>query len=136
MNSSNVGRLAIVGLLLLGMASVFSALAAANTVPLSGKLDATVVLTAQEMQPQDCNALSLTTYLVSPGGTFNNNGASALIIGTAGVDMIKGGGGNDCIVGGAGADTLKGGTGADICFGDSSTTFNSCALPTYTTLRP
>jgi Ca2+-binding RTX toxin-like protein len=136
MNIWNLGRLTILGLLLLGMASIFSALAAANTVPVSGKLDTTVVLTVQQLQPQDCNALTLTSYAIAPGGSFTNNGASALIIGTAGFDDIRGGGGNDCIVGGSGGDALRGGTGGDVCFGDSATTFKSCSNPTYTTLRP
>ncbi|HEY3227914.1 MAG TPA: hypothetical protein VGJ87_01765, partial [Roseiflexaceae bacterium] len=79
--------------------------------------------------------LTLTTYMLAPGGTFTNNGASALILGVPGFDNIKAGGGNDCVVGGADGDTLKGGGGGDICFGDTTTTFTNCAI-SYTTLRP
>jgi Ca2+-binding RTX toxin-like protein len=129
------GQLGLAGLLVLSIAGIISALAAANTVPASGKLDTTITLTVKHLQPQDCNGLSLTTYVLAPGGNFNNNGASALVLGVAGYDNIRGGGGNDCIVGGAGGDTLRGGSGSDICFGNATTTFNSCAA-WYTTLRP
>ncbi len=135
MNIWRLCRLAVLLLLVLGMVYIIPALAAANNVPVSGKLDTTVVLTVQRLQPQDCNSLTLTTYQLAPGGTYTNNGASALILGVPGFDNIKAGGGNDCVVGGAGGDTLRGGTGGDICFGDTTTTFNSCAI-NYTTLRP
>ena len=127
--------MALVGLLALGFVDLISALAAANSVPASGKLDTTITLTVQQLKPQDCNGLNLTTYQISPGGTYSNNGASALILGTSGFDNIKAGGGNDCIVGGAGGDTLGGGTGGDICFGDTSAVFKSCGA-SYRTLRP
>jgi Ca2+-binding RTX toxin-like protein len=135
MNVWRFGQLIVTGLLTLGIVGVISALAAANTVPASGKIDTTVTLTVKQLQPQDCNSLTLTTYVLAPGGMFTNNGASALVLGVPGFDNLKGGGGNDCIVGGAGGDTLKGGTGGDICFGDATTTFNSCSAA-YTTLRP
>jgi Ca2+-binding RTX toxin-like protein len=128
-------QLFLTGLLTLGMASLISALAATNAVPASGTLDQTVTLTVKHLQPQDCNGLSLTTYRISPGGTFKNNGASALVLGVPGFDNIRAGGGNDCIVGGSGGDTLRGGGGGDICFGDPTTTFTSCSA-SYTTLRP
>src|ERR1043165_1940433 len=101
MNLWRFGKLILVGILVLSMAGVISALAAANTVPASGKLDTTFVLTVQHLKPQDCNGLSLTTYLLTSGGTFKNNGSSALILGVPGFDNISAGGGNDCIVGGA-----------------------------------
>src|SRR5262245_56738091 len=104
-------QLGLTGLLVLCIAGIISALAGANTVPGSGKLDATVTLTVKHLQPQDCNSLSLTTYVLAPGNSFTNNGASALVLGVAGFDNIRGGGGNDCIVGGAGGDTLRGGSG-------------------------
>jgi Ca2+-binding RTX toxin-like protein len=128
-------RLAVIGLLLIGLAAMMPALAAVNTIPVSGKLDTTVTLTVQHLKPQDCNSLPLTTYLLSPGGSFRNDGASALVLGVAGYDDIKGGGGNDCLVGGSGGDDLAGGGGGDICFGTTATTFRSCAA-SYTTLRP
>jgi Ca2+-binding RTX toxin-like protein len=135
MNLWRYAQLGLVGLLVLSSAGIISALAAANTVPVSGKLDTTVTLTVAQLQPQDCNSLTLTTYLLSPGGNFKNNGASALILGVPGFDSIRASGGNDCIVGGAGGDAQRGGAGGDICFGDATTTFNSCAA-SYTTLRP
>jgi Ca2+-binding RTX toxin-like protein len=125
----------LIGLLTLGIAGLISALAAANSVPSSGKLDTTVTLTVKQLQPQDCNGLNLTAYMLAPGAAFTNNGASALILGVTGYDNIKAGGGNDCIVGGAGSDKLTGGTGSDICFGDATTTFSSCSA-SYRVLRP
>jgi Ca2+-binding RTX toxin-like protein len=127
--------LIVVTLFVLSTTTIISALASANTVPTSGKLDTTVVLTVQHLKPQSCNSLALTTFLLAPGGTFKNNGASALILGVPGFDNISAGGGNDCIVGGSGGDTLKGGAGGDNCFGDATTTFNSCGT-FYRTLQP
>ena len=135
MNLWRYGQLTLAGLLVLSIAGIISALAAANSVPVSGKLDTTITLTVKHLQPQDCNSLSLTTYVLAPGGTFNNNGASTLVLGVAGYDNIRAGGGNDCLVGGAGGDALRGGTGNDICLGSATTTFTSCAA-SYTTLRP
>jgi Ca2+-binding RTX toxin-like protein len=129
------GQLGLAGLLVMCIAGIISALAAGNTVPASGKLDTTVALTVKHLQPQDCNSLNLTTYVLAPGGNFNNNGASALVLGVTGFDNIRAGGGSDCAVGGAGGDTLRGGAGSDICFGNPTTTFNSCSA-SYTTLRP
>ncbi len=128
-------RLGLTGLLLMGLAIVIPALAATTTVPVSGKLDTSVTLTVQHLKPQDCNSLTLTTYILVPGGTYKNNGASALVLGVAGYDNIRAGGGNDCLVGGSGGDDLTGGSGSDVCFGTTATTFKSCAT-TYTTLRP
>jgi Ca2+-binding RTX toxin-like protein len=135
MQTWRLWRLALLGLLVLGMAIVIPALAAANTVPVSGKLDTTIVLTGQQLKPQDCNGLTLTTYVLAPGGSFTNNGANALILGRPSFDNIRGGGGTDCIVGGSGGDSLRGGSGSDVCFGDPTASFTSCAA-SYTTLRP
>jgi Ca2+-binding RTX toxin-like protein len=127
--------LIVVMLLVLSTTAIVSALAAANIVPTSGKLDTTVVLTVNNLKPQDCNGLALTTYVLAPGGNYNNNGASALILGVPGFDNLKAGGGNDCLVGGTGGDKLAGGAGADVCFGDATTAFNSCGT-SYRTLQP
>src|SRR5262245_35558806 len=99
MNLWRYGQLGLVGLLVVSIAGIISALAAANTVPTSGKLDTMVTLTVKHLQPQDCNSLSLTTYVLAPGNNFTNSGASALVLGIVGFDNIRGGGGNDCIVG-------------------------------------
>jgi Ca2+-binding RTX toxin-like protein len=128
-------QMILAGLLALSIAGIISALAAANSVPVSGKLDTTITLTAQQLKPQDCNGLTLASYVLAGGGTFKNNGTSALILGVPGFDNLKAGGGNDCVVGGSGGDTISGGAGGDICFGDASTTFNSCGA-FYRTLRP
>lgn len=130
-----IGQLGLTGVLVLSIVGIISALAAANTIPTSGTLDTTVTLTVPHLQPQDCNGLTLTTYVLAPGGSFTNNGASALVLGLPGFDNIRAGGGSDCVVGGAGADSLRGGAGGDICLGNTSTSFNSCAA-SYTTLRP
>ena len=43
--------------------------------------------------------------------------ASNLVLGSAGVDTIRGMDGNDCILGGAGNDSLRGDGGTDVCIG-------------------
>ena len=68
MNIWRLCRLAVLLLLVLGMVYIIPALAAANSVPVSGKLDTTVVLTVRQLQPQDCNSLTLTTYSLLPAG--------------------------------------------------------------------
>ena len=130
-----IGQLSLTGLLVLCIVGIISALAAANSVPSSGKLDTTITLTVQHLQPQDCNGLTLTAYVFAPGGSFTNNGASALVFGVPGFDNIRAGGGTDCVVGGTGSDSLRGGSGNDVCFGNTSTSFTSCAA-SYTMLRP
>lgn len=52
--------------------------------------------------------------------------ASDLVLGSSGVDTIRGLGGSDCIVGGGANDSLRGDGGTDVCIGGPGTdTFHS-----------
>ena len=124
-------RLAVLAMLALLITSVISAMAAANSVPASGKLDVTLALTANNLKPQECAGQNLTNVIVG-SGTLNGSSGNDLILGGAAADTIRGsdpaagsGDGDDCILGGGGADTIYGdatlwglwGSGDDILFG-------------------
>jgi Ca2+-binding RTX toxin-like protein len=131
MRTWRFSRLAAFGMLALALTSMFSALAAANNVPASGKLDTTAALTATNLKPPECAALNLASFVVGSGSVAGSSG-NDLILGSAGNDTIRGSSpavnnadGDDCIVGGGGDDTLLGdatswtfwGTGDDVIFG-------------------
>jgi Ca2+-binding RTX toxin-like protein len=103
--------LAIVAGLLL---CIGGALTATNTVASSRTGFGASSVTANDLKPPVCAALTLTAVTVVNGG---GNNQSQLIIGTAGADNLNGGNAGDCIVGGAGNDRLNGGAGTDICVG-------------------
>ncbi|MDP9327249.1 MAG: hypothetical protein M3P10_03475 [Actinomycetota bacterium] len=106
--------------------SAMLGMAAANTVPASKAADKTSTVTAEQLKPASCNAITLTA-LVTGSGTFGGGAASELILGSAGVDTITGGNGNDCLLGGGGNDSLSGGGGTDVCIGGPGTdTFTAC----------
>jgi Ca2+-binding RTX toxin-like protein len=129
-------RLALPIVLTLIVASIFDALAAANSVGVTAADDLRVVIDANALRPPECAALNLAGVVVG-SGTIYGGGSNALILGSAGADTIRGQGGNDCIIGGGGnddlrggggtevliggpgADTLNGGSGGDICYGYS-----------------
>lgn len=92
-------------------------LAAANTVPGSKAANRTSTVTAEQLKPSACNAITLTAVVTGGPGTVSGGAASELILGSSGVDTISGGNGNDCIVAGAGNDALTGGPGTDVCIG-------------------
>src|SRR5690349_138061 len=102
------------GLLGLALISIFSAQAAANNVPVSGRLDATIALTANQLKPAECAGLNLATLVVASGAVSGSSG-NDLILGSTAVDTIRGSSpavnnadGDDCILGGGGGDTLLG----------------------------
>ncbi len=100
-------------------------LTAANTVPGSKAANRSSAVTAEQLKPSACNAITLTA-VVTGSGTFGGGAASELILGSAGVDTITGGNGNDCIVAGGGVDSLNGGAGTDVCIGGAGVdTFNA-----------
>jgi Ca2+-binding RTX toxin-like protein len=105
--------LALIGFMLLILISVFSAFAAANTIPTSGAGLGGRPVTAQDLQPSECSSLSLTNLVVDGDGTD----ANSLILGTAATNTIQGFGGDDCILGGGGDDVIYGGDGVDVCNG-------------------
>ncbi len=124
----SAGSCTWVGLLIVAMVatSAMLGMAAANTVPASKAADKTSTVTAEQLKPASCNAITLTA-LVTGSGTFGGGAASELILGSAGVDTITGGNGNDCLLGGGGNDSLSGGGGTDVCIGGPGTdTFTAC----------
>jgi len=113
MTSQAALKLAWLGLLLLMLVSIVSALATANTVPESGVSSATQSITANDLKPSECASLNLQNVITSGNGGSGND----LVLGSSSADTLDGGEGDDCIVGGDGADTLTGGNGTDIILG-------------------
>lgn len=143
MASWKLHRLAGLVLLTLVVISISSAMGAANSVPESSKLDATIALTAEHLKPPECAGVSLTNIVVGSGtiaGSSGNDlilgsaaadtirGADPAVLGSDGGDCILGGGGNDTIYGdgtlwglwGASDDVILGGAGNDAIYGDGS----------------
>jgi Ca2+-binding RTX toxin-like protein len=109
-------RLAGVLLAALVVSSIMSAMAASNSVPKSGLDEISRSITANDLKPAQCDAITL-THLIADTGVVNGTSQNDLILGGSGIDIISGGGGDDCIVGGGGNDTLIGGSGSDSCVG-------------------
>jgi len=105
-----------------------TAVAAANTVPVTRLDENAAAMSANAIKPAACSALNLTAIVICPGGgTCNGTGASELILGTSAAETIRGRGGNDCILGGDGNDSLVGNNGGDVCIGGPGTdTFTTC----------
>jgi len=132
MNTRLLSRLAVFALVVLVLASVLTAAAAANFVPVTRADDQNLgARTAEQLKPPQCT-MALTNIVRCTGtgicsGTIGND----LILGTAGDDTglngrIVGGNGDDCILGGAGDDDLRGQKGNnDVCIGGpGNDTFN------------
>ena len=122
-------RLALVGMAILILASLFTAFASSNSVPGTHVGRWTQAITANALKPAACAALNLTAILACPaaGGTCRGTAANELILGSPNVDTITGRGGADCILGGAGNDSITGNNGTDVCIGGPGTdTFTSC----------
>ena len=111
--SSRLFRFIVPAALILILSSVVFAFTAANLVPPSSADDGTHPVTANEMKPEECAGLNLTTIVTNGNGTNGND----LILGTAGNDSLNGKKGDDCIVGGDGDDNLRGGQDNDILLG-------------------
>ena len=120
-------RTAVVALFALIVVSVMNAVAAANIVPETGRLDQSWPITANTLKPPECAALNLTEVVIWQNGMPGDRD-SGLVLGGPGNDTIKGGKGNDCILGGGGNDSIDGNQGTDVCIGGPGTdTFKSCA---------
>ena len=115
-------RLALFGLIALILASVITAVAAANTVPATHASDQNLgARTANQLKPAECT-MNLTNIVICSGtGICSGVDTTDLILGTAGSDTwltkIVGGAGTDCILGGAGDDDLRGQGGIDVLLG-------------------
>jgi len=108
-------------LLTLIMISIATALAAANSVPVTRLSDQSRGLSASDLAPPECNSIraGLAAVIVCSGGNCSGSKGNELILGTAGNDVIDGKNGDDCIVGGAGDDMLHGGNDNDVLVGGS-----------------
>ena len=98
---------------------------ASSVVPASKAGRKTQSVTANNLKPVACSAITL-AGITTGSGTINDTAASNLVLGSAGVDTMRGMNGNDCILGGAGNDSLRGDAGTDVCIGGAGTdTFNA-----------
>jgi len=119
-------RLTLFGLIALIVASVITAVAAANTVPPSRLTDQSTPIAANDLKPSACTAINLTA-IVTGSGTIKGTNANELILGGPNADTIDGKAGTDCILGGGGDDNITGGGGADVCIGGPGTdNFKNC----------
>lgn len=130
MTSRLLVLLSLISLLALVCASVMSAFAAGNTVPVTRLTDQSHAITANALKPPECAALNLVRIVVCPSGGGNCNGTNQadLVLGSPNVDNINGRQGNDCILGGGGDDTINGFVGNnDVCIGGpGNDTFLAC----------
>ena len=119
----------LIGLMILLIIGVISALATTNTVPVTRADSLTQAINANALKPAECASLNLTAVVICPAGGGNCNGTNAneLVLGSANADTIRGRGGADCILGGGGNDNITGNAGGDVCIGGPGTdTFASC----------
>jgi hypothetical protein len=101
----------LVPMLLLGVA-----LAATTIVPSSRAGRSSQRITANGLKPAACSGLNL-NGIRTGSGVFTDDSQPHLVLGSPGVDAIRGGAGDDCILGGGGIDALRGDTGNDVCIG-------------------
>ena len=120
-------QLLLVGLFLLVLVSVVTAIAATNTIPPTRIENQIKSISSNDIKPSSCASLDLRN-IVSGSGVITGTPGNDLILGGSGDDTIKGLGGDDCIIGGGGNDTIDGGDGNDICNGGGSPgdSFTSC----------
>jgi Ca2+-binding RTX toxin-like protein len=123
-------QLAVFALVVLVLASVLTASAAANIVPVSRADDLSIgARKADQLKPSQCT-MTLTNIVNCPaaGGACTGTDNNDLILGSPLADDIRGGKGDDCILGGGGDDFMRGDQGTDVCIGGPGTdTFhNSC----------
>jgi RTX calcium-binding nonapeptide repeat (4 copies) len=98
-------------LLLVGVA-----LAATTIVPPSRAGRTAQPITANSLKPAACSALYL-TGIRTGSGTFTDSNQPHLVLGSSGIDVIRGSAGDDCILGGGGNDSLRGDGNTDVCIG-------------------
>ena len=97
----------ISGLAVVISISVFSSIAASNTVAQSRADWDIKLVSANELKPSECSGINLTNIVdIGAGQTGTNQ--NDLILGTDKADAeIRGGAGDDCILGGKGNDRQK-----------------------------
>jgi len=103
--------LVILGLAVIIVISVFSALAATNTIPDTWADQESRSVSADLIKPSECSGITLTN-IVDIGAGETGTSANDLILGTDKADAeIRGGAGDDCILGGKGDERQKTGPG-------------------------
>ena len=99
--------LVILGLAVIIVISVFSALAATNTIPDTWADQESRSVSADLIKPSECSGITLTNIVDIGAGETGTN-ANDLILGTDKADAeIRGGAGNDCILGGKGNERQR-----------------------------
>jgi hypothetical protein len=98
----------IIGLLaVFVLTGVFSAISAANTVPVTWANKNDLGINANAIKPWECAGIKLTN-IVDIGAGQTGTSANDLILGTDKADPeIRGGAGDDCILGGKGNERQK-----------------------------
>jgi Ca2+-binding RTX toxin-like protein len=109
-------NVSMIGLAIVLIISTYSALAAANTVPVSYAMDQTIPIDPNQFFPSQCAGMLIDEIIVG-SGTINGGPRNDLIYGSSGNDDIRGGMGDDCIIGGGGDDSLRGQNGDDVLVG-------------------
>ena len=120
-------QLMLLGLTLLVLVSVITAIAATNTIPPTRLGNQTRSISSNDLRPASCASLDLRNIISGSGSITGTNG-NDLILGSPGDDVIHGLGGDDCILGGGGNDTISGGDGTDVCNGGGNPgdSFDAC----------
>jgi len=99
--------LVILGFAVIIAISVFSALAATNTVPDAWADQSSMNVSADLLKPSECSGITLTN-IVDIGAGETGTSANDLILGTDKADAeIRGGAGDDCILGGKGNERQR-----------------------------
>ncbi len=143
-NLRNILLVLLLGIGMVALISVFSAVAATNTVSESRADLNSAAIDGNDLKPDACSGINIQN-IVDVGAGETGTDANDLILGTAGNDLvIRGGAGDDCILGGGGNegfiiflgifgeegdDVLIGGPGFDVCQGGGgSNTFVECEV--------
>ena len=111
-------RLIAYGFFFTMILSAISAIAAANSVPVSYAMDITIPIDQNHFIPSQCAGMTFDN-IITGSGSINGSSRNDLIYGGPGNDNIRGGMGDDCIIGGGGNDTLRGQNGDDVLIGGS-----------------
>lgn len=150
-------KIFLILLLLLISLSAFSALAAANSVPVTHISDLNRPITVPELAPPECASIANNLTSISVGGFWPifyyypgntlflgtnagenfggwlftwGNGPNCFVTGGRN-DRIIGSMGDDIIIGGPGDDDINGSGGNDICYGNGGTDTFSNSEETY-----
>ena len=118
MIGKKIFNVSMIGLAIVLIIGTYSALAAANTVPVSYAMDILIPIEQSQLIPSQCAGMVFDNIIADSGDIAGGPG-NDLIYGSSGDDKIRGGMGDDCIIGGGGDDTLRGQNGDDVLVGGS-----------------